>query len=271
MKPLEDIQDNIMDNIPDLYVIGLPIKIDIGTLYPLQVVDYPKFVSFIQILNMEDFEFKDIIKVNLKENIEEELKLEIEPETLDLIFKEIEDIHFFYLITEQKNNIDSGFNAIYNHYKKMFKICFHEDVFDLIKTHEEFEYYRDLIRDFNGIEYDKPNPNPEIRKFDNYKKLLAARKGDMITFSSMYTSVLVATGINPNSLTLYQFHKVFDRIAHFKNFDITTIYRIFDNEVEVDNWCSETKKEEDTVITEEQLKGAIEAQKQGKQGLQRDL
>ncbi len=263
---LDNIQDDIMDNIPDLYIIGLPVRTEIGILYPLQVIDYPKFVPFIQILNMEDFEFKDTMKISMKES----LQSENEPytEVIDAIFDEIKDIHFFYLLMEQKDNVDSGFNAIYNHYKKLFKMCFRDDVFDLIQNHEEFEYYRDLIREFNGVEYEKPNPNPEIRKFDNYKRLLAARKGDIITFKGMYTSVLVATGMSPNNLTLYQFHEVFDRIGHFKNFDVTMLYRLLDSEMEIQSWYGETKKKEDAVITEEQLQNA---KKQGKQGLQSDL
>lgn len=257
---------DVMENIPEFYILGLPVRTPIGNIHPIKVKEYVKLIRYIQILNLEDFEFKDILKTSISQDIDVDMRKSIE--------HLIKDVHFFYIIIEwgssNKSN-DNVFYHLYVAYKELFKLCFKEDVFDQIQTSEEFEEYRELIRNINSIKYKKPNPNPEIEKYNKLKQLLQAKKNDYITFKSMYTSILVQTGMNPNELTLYQFNEIFDRIGHFKNFDVTTLYRLLYENVDVNNWYEEDKEEKQNFITEKQLNEAKKQNKNGKQGLQNEL
>lgn len=242
-----------MEDVSDFYILGLPIETSIGTMYPIKVKDYVKFAKYTQILNIEDFELKKML------NPESEM------------YKPLNSVHFFYIIKAfQDESIpkDNMFYEMCLHYQNLFKLCFQDDVFNKIKTSEEFEYYRELIRDFNGIKYDKPNPNPEIERYNKLKKLLEAKKGDSITFEAMYTSVLVTIGNNPNDLTLYQFYEVFNRIGHFKNYDTTTLYKTVDasGSLDVQPWYGETKEETERTYTEDQYNEKVK--ESGKDGLQ---
>lgn len=233
--------EDTMENIPEFYILGLPVETELGLIYPIKVKQYLKLAKYIQILSLEDWQFKKMINFdNINDN-----------EFLSFI----RDSHFFYIINMFKDSgaKESVLYEIYQHYKDLFKFCFREDVFDLIETSEDFDYYREQIIKINGIKIDRVNPNPEIERYNQLKKLLDAKRGDTITFKAMYTSVLVATGHNPNELTLYQFHEVFDRISHFKNFDVTTMYRIVDNEIKVHNWTAETKEEAPKLISKKEF------------------
>lgn len=234
-----------MDNIPEFYILGLPVKTPIGIIYPIKVKQYLELAKYMQILSMEDWQFKQMI------NPESE------------IYDDIKDIHFFYIIKSLKDLWDSEenmFHQLYTHYKSLFQLCFHDDVFDLIETDEEFEEYRELIRGVNGIKHDPPNPNPEIEKYNQLKRLLDSKKGDTITFKAMYTSVLATTGNNPNELTMYQFNEVFERIGHFKSYDTTTLFKTVDadGKVEIQPWYGEAKVAEPKRMTEEQFNKAAQ-------------
>lgn len=220
--------ENVMENIEEFYILGIPIKTDIGILYPIYVKEYPVFVRYLQILNMQNFEFKQIV-----DTFKDQLPTDIH--------QLIQDVHFFEFLRMIKHLKENGgfFFELFNHYIDLFKLCFKEDVFERIKTFKEFEKYRDLIRDFNGMKHNKPNPNPVIERQNQLRKLLLESKGDTITFNAMYTSILVATGNNPNDLTLYQFNKIFDRISQFKNHDTTTLYRILDDKITIEAWYGE--------------------------------
>lgn len=230
---------DVMDNMPDLYILGLPVKTPIGNIHPVKVREFMEIAKYLQILNIEDFEFKRMLSIENDEMLK--------------------DVHFFEIMKELRGSDWHEGNVIYDiymGYSGLFQLCFKEDVFGSIETAEEFEAYRDLIRGINGIKHEKPNPNPEIEKYNQMKKLLESKRGDSITFKAMYTSILVATGNNPNELTLYQFYEVFDRIGHFKNFDVSTMYRMVDNEIDVSNWFGEIKRAEEKRITEERFKQA---------------
>lgn len=230
-----------MENIPEFYILGLPIETEIGILHPVTVGQYPKFVQYIQVLSLQDWQFKQMMKFDEDDELSNNIK----------------DIHFFYIIDTFKDIGGKDNNTIYDiymHYKSLFEFCFKDDVFGLIDNGEDFDYYRNLILSMNGIEPDIPNPNPEIERYNQLKELLESQKGDSITFNAMYTSVLAFTGQSPNNMTLYQFYKVFDRISHFKNFDITSMYGMVSNEVELNPWYGETKKPEPIIITEEQMR-----------------
>ena len=120
---LNDIyMDDTMANIEEFYILGVPIRTDIGILHPVHVKQYPIFVKYLQILNMQDFEFKQIID-NFKDQIPAD------------IYQLIQDVHFFEFLRMTKSLKENGgfFFELFNHYMNLFKFCL-KSVFEQIKT-----------------------------------------------------------------------------------------------------------------------------------------
>lgn len=242
--------DKPMKNIESLYILERPIITDIGILYPFTVKEYPEFMEFIGIILLDK---RDII-ISLKKMISDN-------DQLQYLLNLIKDLTLFDIIMLGKKGI--FFKEIYDQYKKLFQYCFREDVFDKIKTNEEFEYYMNLIRKFNAVDYEKPHPNPEIERRNIIKRLLQKNKGEAITFEAMATSIEAVEGRDVGDMTLYKFTKMFERIAQFKNYDTTTMYHMLSNDVKIEPWYKTIVKNEDqySYITEEQLQ---KAKKQGR-------
>ena len=101
--------------------------------------------------------------------------------------------------------------------------------FDRIKTIEEFEYYRKLIRDMNHITYEKPNSNKELAYFDKLERISKEQKGEIITFKSMVTSVgLYRQDVLEISIdSLYSY---FDRIQCFEGYHAGVTYQTIASE-----------------------------------------
>lgn len=166
-----------------------------------------------------------------------------------------------YPIEDEKQRQNSvihliGLYDLYVTFKDMFEFCFKEDMFDKISSSEEFEMCRDLIIEINCIPYEKPNPNPEIERYNQMKRLMQKNKGESIDWESMYTSVGLALGRDPDDITLYKFHKYFERIAQFKNYDTSTLFATVSDKVKIEPWFKKIEYEEDAPLTisEEQLK-----------------
>ena len=78
-------------------------------------------------------------------------------------------------------------------------------------------------------------------------------KGETIDFESMITSIEVVEGRDIGSMTVYKFGKIFDRIAQFKNYDITVLYSMLDGR-KIYPWYQtiQQTEPEEQYITEEQ-------------------
>lgn len=259
--PVSRVVDS-MDNVKDFYIIGLPIDTEIGKLYPTLMEDYPTLLKYLGVLTLEKDDLIISLSAIAKEN-----------DGFQPLVDYAKDVSLFeFAITFKGEDYKGTFiQDIYIQFKELFKFCFKDDVFDKIQDNEEFEYYIQLIKDVNDVQYEKPNPNPEIARFDRLKKKLQDMKGETVTFEAMYSSVLLSSGIHPNKMTIYQFNKAFDRIGHFKSYDTTTLFKTVDTsgKLDVHPWYSMTKKEEPSLITEEQLNKAREQMSKG--GLQSDL
>lgn len=221
-----------MKNISEFYIIDKPIDTKIGKLYPITIKNYPELTEYIDVILLEKDDIINQFKLLTKQ--EKEFKPFLE------IVKKITLFEFikFCSLDEYK---DTFLYDLYNKYKKLFIICFKKDVFDLIQTNEEFEYYINLIKNRNCIKYEKPNPNPEIEKFNKMKKEHEEKKNGKITFESIYTSVCVGLHKLPEEidrLTVYQFYSIFSRIGQFKSFDISALFATVGGG-EIPNWYAD--------------------------------
>lgn len=148
-------------------------------------------------------------------------------------------------------------------YNELFKLCFKkDDMFAEIKNEADFELYRDLIRTMNCISYEKPNSNPEIEKFNNYKRLYNEKSGGGVSFEGIVTSVEAFTGKDTNVMTIYKLHSLFNRISQFKNHDSTTLFRTV-ADIKVIDWYQDTKKDEKEEVDEKTKKVIEDFMKNG--------
>lgn len=248
-------------NMDELYILEQPIETEIGLLYPILVRDYRKFAQFNGLISLD----KNAIVNNFKELANQDNKFK---PLLDLS-KELHLFEFVKAFSGEEFS-DSFLYDLYYQYKELFKFCFKNDVFDLIKNNEEFDKYISLIRDVNGIEYDPTSPNPEVERRKELKRKLESMKKDNISFESIFTSVCVGLKKLPsevNTMSIYSFDKIFQRIGQFKNYDTSTLFATVSQDVKIDEWYKSTDiKKELAYITEDQLNMARQNKK-----LQSDL
>ncbi len=244
---LNDIyMDDTMANIEEFYILGVPIKTRIGILYPIYMSHYWIINKYIHVLALE----KDDVIQYLS-------TLSTINEDFETLFDCAKVIGLYELICSFKSDEYEGFffNDLYQQYKELFTFCFREDVFDNIQDSEELKHYIEIIKGLNDIKYNKPNPDPEMARFDEMERQLQEAKGEVVTFEAMYTSNLITSGIHPNEMTVYQFNKAFDRIGQFKNYETSTLFKTVDieNKIDIEFWYSEIKKKEPLSITKEEV------------------
>lgn len=202
-----------MEDIRDFYILCEPIDTRIGKLHFLKVKDYPKLLRYSSYLLLEKDEIVKAIK-EFDENLADYLS----------------GLQLIEVIKLLKGT------GIYDSFRKLFQLCFKKDVFDLIETDEELEYYRNLIKKINCINIEKPNPNLEIERFNRFRRFLQSKKGEAITFEAIYTSVWAAVGQKPNDMYIYELYALFNRIAQFKQYDTTTLFATISGEVKIEPW-----------------------------------
>jgi hypothetical protein len=220
-----------MQNVKEFYITGSdedPIDTDLGKCYFIKVKEYLTFMSYAHFLNLA--------------------KYEVEDEIIRMFGDEIKDfLKFMPMVNMMKYYKDKL--PYFTYYRLLFQLCFREDVFAKIQSDADFEKYRVLIRDMNGIRQKKINPNPEIQKWID--KSESAKKGNDggIGFKEIMTSVSVVKCIDykiVNDMTVYQLFADFYRIAKLKGYDTSTLFATVSTEkVKIEDWCSSTDEEEE--------------------------
>lgn len=253
-KDNQALADNLVSD--QMYILGLPIELPIGTIYPIRVNQYEILAKHMASLFMDIFDIRNTLKSLCEENINFEPLLE---------YAKMVDFFTFVMAFKSNEYEGSFLHDLYIGQKELFKFLFKEDVFDKIGDNDSLEMYRKKIVNMNNIQYKKPNPNPELARLDDLKSKLSEMKGENITFEAMYTSVLLSCPLSPNDLTLYQINKAFDRVMHFKNYDTSTLFKTVDQsgKMDISPWYGTTKEEAPATITQSQLDRAKELQNNG--------
>lgn len=201
-----------MQDIKEFYILCEPIETRIGKIRFFKVKEYLALLPYIQLIYLEK---KDIIKFILPEYKEHFEKMPL-----------LEIIKFF--------NHDN-YN-LYKSFKDLFKLCFNEDVFDLVEDDQELQYYLDLIKKINCLNYEKPTFNPEIEKFNKFKRFFQKKNNDSINFEAVYTSVWLGSGTKPDEMYIYEMYALFYRLGQFKNYNTTTLFATVSKDVKIESW-----------------------------------
>lgn len=250
----------MLDKSKHVYILGLPITTPIGQAHPIYIKDYEEMSKHIGALYIDTPSVIGMLR--MLSNSNEDLRQAYQP-FLDMAG--MMDIWSFINVFKNEDFEGTFLHELYVDQKKLFDFIFKDDVFDKIESLEEFEGYRELIIEMNDIDYEPPNPNPELARLDKLKAKLQEMKGENITFDARYTTVLMHSAVPPNDLTIYQFNKAFERVSHFKSYETTTLFSTVDTsgKVKIEPWYGMNKKEKPATITQDQLDRARELQKSG--------
>lgn len=197
-------------DIKEFYILGLPIKTKIGNIYFVKVKDYYTVLNFLPYIFLNKEDIYDLF------------------DNKELAKEQLEDVSFLSII---KNVSD-----LYLIYKKMFYFFFKEDVFDLVESDEELVYYLNLMKEMNCLHYEKPSKDPEIAKFDMYDKIYREKKGLVVTFEAMVTSVVLMSHQNVLEMTIYKLNALFNRIMAFENYRASILFSTVAPDVQIENW-----------------------------------
>lgn len=203
---------------------GEPVKTPIGEIEFKKVKDYPEVAKHLAVLKGTDK--ISILKLLMKSGNVEFARL-IEPEPfLDTM-----------MILEG--------TALYTQYVSALEFFLGKNLVDrnnpIVYTDADLYDYLELIYHMNASSFPKRlTGNPEIDRFIEYERRLQQKMSGNITLESLTSSVAVHMGIPIEQLkdimTIYQLHVDFYRIGQFKAFDVTTMYRMMDNKVELVEW-----------------------------------
>ena len=249
-----------MLNIRDLYIQGDYIDTPLGKCYFIKVEEYPDMIYYRRFFEIQ----KDKIVLEAKKDNSDYADILNEMELVQIIkhdskFRDMFNDFFMFFFKDGYTEVETKDKD-----GKVIKVKKPDDFMSQIKSDEELESVLDLFKEMNCIRIEKENPNPELAAMDKLKQKMEEAKGEGITYEAMYTSIWVQTGINPENMTVYQFHKLFDRISQFKKYDTSTLFATVASEKskhKIESWYKDnTDKEnesQDKEISEERYKKMI--------------
>lgn len=208
-----------MNDEQEFYILGLPIKTEIGTCRFLKVKEYPRYYRYLQTMA--------ISKLQIIYNVHKMNKPK-KPE-LDRLIERLNELSLYEIVVQDSELFSAYFNVM----TKVFN-----DVYVMNKIDSNnFMYYRNLVLTMNCMKEKKINPNPEIQKFIEMKERLT--NTEEIAFADIVSSVSLYKSYSEiNNLTIYQLYMTFHRIGQFKNHDITALFATVpsDKKIQIESW-----------------------------------
>ena len=129
----------VLSTQPEYFVMGLQLRTEFGLIKPIKVKEYPKMQNEIEILKMQDWEIKNLLKKKIKGQGNEELILESIKENT--------------LLTCIQTNVD-GLRNLYNGiFSKMIDKYDDKMFLMMFKSQAEFDNFRIMLLDYNRIPY----------------------------------------------------------------------------------------------------------------------
>ena len=212
------------------WIQGYPLKTQYGIIKPINISEYNKYSMEIGFLKLQSWELEKLL-------IEEYKSDEVKVEMLKSDFKNNE------FITNLKNNV-CGIRIEYAKVLSIFIDGFDEKMFYKMNN-LEFDNLRKLILEFNDIFLYEANPNPEIERYNRMKSYMAFKKGKLLVFDTIFTTLMSGIGgghsvDDINNMTIRQFHSLYKRVEFIKAYDTTTLYKTVDSkgDIEVISWDS---------------------------------
>lgn len=225
----------ITTNQIDLSIISIPLKTKYGTIRPIKVKEYPNLLIELEILKLQDWEIKKIIKKTIKG-----LPLE------SFLIEQLENKTALKCIQENMlSNKKLGIEGLLDKYNNLFRklvIDFEDNFMMKFANQTEFDEFRKLILDYNRIGYIDWNPNPRLRHFQKLDIFAKKTINKDIDFDAIYTTLMCAghSPHNINDYSLAQFYSAFSRYQYIKSYDTSTLFKTVDNKYEITEWFKST-------------------------------
>lgn len=228
----------IMPNYPELYILGKPIKTKFGVLNPIYMSEYHTLTEYIGFLlntshTLTRIVLKGINDVNARKE-------------MNKIIKEFGFLPFLKWFGEgeyldRENSTINPLHILMKKYEELINWKFDNNVWSSLEKTEEFDECLKLIRDYNGIYYREPKKNALFEAYTQAEERIKNKGATSISFEAKYTSVWLSTGTNPETMTLYQFNRVFDRISKYKQYDTTTLFATVASDVDIVGWFEDVQ------------------------------
>lgn len=206
-----------IEDIEEFYILGLPIKTNIGFCHFLKVQDYPQLQNDLQIVSLTRLHYLHQFR---EANEDEE------------IVKQLEELSLAQIVFNYEE-ILSAYERVFTHFFQDSEAIYK------IQDEKEFEYYRSLILKLSCIKEEKVNPNPEIQRAIERSRRVKAMDSEKMGFADIVTSVSAIKGVSYeeiNNMTLYQLYMDFYRIAQNKNYETSTLFATVAEKVEIESW-----------------------------------
>lgn len=235
----------------DILIHGEPIQTDIGIMYPtlvcerLQLLQVEKPLYYHKITLLQNIN-KVALDCKKDGNI---VQFEFHKELYHSIEKQ-DSMYEIILASKNKTHMLHTFSTLYEEYKLLFIFFFKEDVFDKIKTRSDFDKYIQMMREINGIEWEPPHPNPDVRRDREAQRVMREAHGAALNFHAKITSVEVETGMNTDTMTLYKLNALFNRIHTIKTYERASMLSMMTDKIKVVPWYSSiSDDDEDDYMT----------------------
>ena len=227
--------DYVLPNQEPLWIQGLPMKTNYGFVRPVKIKSYSRFAGDFEFLKLQGFEIKDIIRKECRGSATEDLTKEI-----------LDGTSFLELVRNNFWSLRDRYHSAFGRFIDEFDIKSF-----VTMTQTEFDELRELILKFNGIQYYKRHPNPEVEKF-NIMERLNKRKGASggIEFDAVYALLMTREGgghkpHDINDFTILQFYSAFNSIQNQKNHDATILFKTIDPKIEIVEYFQTIREKKD--------------------------
>ena len=231
--------DFVLPNQEALWISGLPLNTKYGFVRPTKIKSYSRYAVDFEFLKLQGFEIKDIIRKESKGSATEELVKEM-----------LDGVSFIQLVRNNFWKLRDRYNSAFGNFIESFDTKFFETMQQV-----EFDELRELILKYNGIQFYKRHPDPEIERF-NVMERVAKRRGSSsgIEFDAVYALLMTREGgghkpHDINDFSILQFYSAFNSIQNQKNHDATILFKTVDPKIEiVEYFQSIREKKEDGLV-----------------------
>lgn len=230
------------------------IELNLGTIEFKKVNEYKKVSQYMSLLQVAEHQVKERVYASAKE-------MDVYSETaLKEFMYKLKNTSMYNIIQQNPEPIRGTIYSKEN-YNQMFDYFFvdwSENKLEMIGNQKVFNQLRDIIIEIHGQEPDREPTDIRLADYNRKKKELMMRSGASASFESMYTSVYAYTGADPDEMTIYKFHKLFERINQIFSYEsnIHLLPNMPKDKVEVRPWYADPKTEKPMISKEEFKKRA---------------
>lgn len=208
-------------NVPDAYILGLPIETEFGVCRFVKVKEYFRLLPLISILSTD----KNRVIANIYAQKEKD---KANAKAYDEAIESFQGLSFYEIM----KNIPQ----LEQSYMELTYELFQKDIWSMVDK-DNFENLKETLIVMNNVTIPETSSNPEIQYYYDLDK--KSDKDEGIDFTAIVTSVALSHGYTYetiNEMTFFQLNMAFKRTSEFKNYDTSTLFATVAEKVDIANW-----------------------------------